>query len=226
MIKVYPKNSLGSANYGWLKTKYHFSFAGYHNPLRMGMGNLLVINDDIIQPGKGFDFHPHHDMEIITYVRQGAITHQDSEGNQGRTEAGDIQIMSAGTGIRHAEHNEEEVETKLYQIWIKPDQLGLKPSWQTKKMPKTHSSELTLLVGRSPSAPLYIHQDASIQVAHLLAGTSVNHPLFKSAYLLVCEGCLEVDGLVVQAGDGAEIELQDNVMMRAKEDSQLLLIEA
>ena len=120
MIERRPFENLGGARYDWLKTKHHFSFADYFDPQRMGWGALRVWNDDEIATGTGFPPHPHADMEIITYVRQGAITHQDSLGNKGRTEAGDVQVMSAGTGIRHSEHNFEPETTTLFQIWIQP----------------------------------------------------------------------------------------------------------
>jgi redox-sensitive bicupin YhaK (pirin superfamily) len=118
MIERRPFAALGGADHGWLKAKHHFSFARYHDPKRMGHGALRVWNDDEIAPNTGFPPHPHADMEIITYVRTGAITHEDSLGNQGRTEAGDVQVMSAGSGIRHDEYNRESVPTTLFQIWI------------------------------------------------------------------------------------------------------------
>ena len=125
MIKVYPYEKLGNHDFGWLNARYHFSFARYYNPERTGFGKLLVINDDIVHAHSGFDTHPHADMEIITYVRAGAITHRDSTGNEGRTAAGDVQVMSAGTGIAHSEHNEEDEDTRLYQIWIAPREKGM-----------------------------------------------------------------------------------------------------
>ena len=124
MIELRPFTTLGAANHGWLDAHHHFSFAEYHEPARMGWGALRVWNDDTIAPGTGFPTHPHRDMEIVTYVRTGAITHRDSLGNEGRTEAGDVQVMSAGTGIRHSEYNLEDVDTTLFQIWIMPDRDG------------------------------------------------------------------------------------------------------
>ena len=129
MITIYPYEELGHADHGWLDARHHFSFGRYHNPERMGFGVLRVINDDIIKAGKGFDTHPHKDMEIITYVRKGAITHRDSNGNEGRTEAGDVQVMSAGTGIFHSEYNLEDEDTNIYQIWIEPHKLDVTPDW-------------------------------------------------------------------------------------------------
>jgi redox-sensitive bicupin YhaK (pirin superfamily) len=136
MIELRPFATLGGANHGWLDAKHHFSFAGYYDESRMHWGDLRVWNDDVIAPKTGFLPHPHRDMEIITYVREGAITHKDNLGNQGRTEAGDVQVMSAGTGITHGEYNLEEVATKIFQIWIIPSKTGEKPSWGAKPFPK------------------------------------------------------------------------------------------
>lgn len=129
MIERRAFAGLGGANHGWLDAKHHFSFAGYYDPSRMGWGPIRVWNDDTIAAGTGFPPHPHADMEIITYVRQGAITHEDSLGNKGRTEAGDVQVMSAGSGVRHSEYNREAGTTQLFQIWIEPSRRGEAPSW-------------------------------------------------------------------------------------------------
>ena len=136
MIDKRPFARLGGADHGWLKARHHFSFASYHDPDNMGWGPIRVWNDDEIAPNSGFPPHPHADMEIVTYVRTGAITHQDSLGNQGRTEAGDVQVMSAGSGIRHAEYNLEPETTTLFQIWIEPTDRGGKPSWGARPFPK------------------------------------------------------------------------------------------
>jgi len=140
MIERRPFAKLGGANHGWLATKHHFSFADYQDPERMNWGRLRVWNDDEIAPDTGFPPHPHADMEIITYVTEGAVTHQDSLGNKGRTEAGDVQVMSAGTGIRHSEYNLEPQTTKLFQIWILPTKRGAAPSWGTRPFPKGERS--------------------------------------------------------------------------------------
>ena len=139
MIEVRPFASLGHADHGWLNARHHFSFAEYHDPSRVHWGHLRVWNDDEIAAGTGFPPHPHSDMEIITYVREGAITHQDHLGNQGRTEAGDVQVMSAGRGIRHAEYNRERITTKIFQIWIIPEQRGGEPSWGSKPFPRANA---------------------------------------------------------------------------------------
>jgi redox-sensitive bicupin YhaK (pirin superfamily) len=150
MIERRSFEGLGGADHGWLKAKHHFSFASYHDPERMGWGALRVWNDDEIAPETGFPPHPHADMEIITYVRQGAITHQDNLGNKGRTEAGDVQVMSAGSGIRHAEYNLERETTRIFQIWIEPNRTGGSPSWGAKPFPK---GALPTMPRRCRSAP-------------------------------------------------------------------------
>src|SRR4028119_140703 len=136
MIEHRPFRSLGGANHGWLDAKHHFSFASYHDPKRMNWGNLRVWNDDTIAPRSGFPAHPHRDMEIITYVRRGAITHKDNQGNHGRTEAGDVQVMSAGSGIAHSEYNMEDEVTQIFQIWIQPTEHGGEPTWGARPFPK------------------------------------------------------------------------------------------
>jgi len=227
MIRVYAKNTLGEANHGWLNARHHFSFAGYYNKDRMRFGTLRVINDDTIEAGQGFGTHPHQDMEIITYVRQGAITHRDSQGNVGRTEAGQVQVMSAGTGIFHSEYNLEESQTSLYQIWIEPKTRGVEPRWQTHQFPKAvgESQALTLLVSGDGQAPLSIHQNAYIYAGSLGAGKTLDHPLHHQAYLLVSEGEVLLEGQSVKQGDGAEITDQTSVNIQATKDAKVLVID-
>src|SRR6188472_2189523 len=156
MIERRPFAALGGADHGWLKAKHHFSFARYYDPERLGHGSLRVWNDDEIAPNTGFPSHPHSDMEIITYVRQGAITHEDSLGHKGRTEVGDVQVMSAGSGIRHAEYNRESVPTRIFQIWIEPEKQGGEPSWGAKPWLGTSCrwrAALPTMMTRFPSAP-------------------------------------------------------------------------
>src|SRR6201986_4741308 len=136
MIELRPASSLGRFDFGWLDTTHHFSFGEHYDPQRMGWGSLRVWNDDEIAPGTGFPLHPRRDLEIIPYVRDGAITHQDTLGNTGRTEAGDVQVMSAGSGIRHSEYNPEPGQTQIFQIWIEPKSRGEAPSWGAKPFPK------------------------------------------------------------------------------------------
>jgi len=229
-IAVYPYDALGAADYGWLKARYHFSFANYHHPERTGFGALLVINDDVVKAGAGFDMHPHRDMEIITYVRQGAISHRDNAGHEGRTAAGDVQVMSAGTGVYHSEYNHESEDTSLYQIWIAPNQRGVAPRWDARRFPKQEvSDQLPLLVsGRvedEAKGALFIHQDAAIYGGRITAGAIVHQPIKYQAYLLVSEGEIEVMGQRITAGDGAEIMHQPLLALRAISPAEVVMID-
>lgn len=227
MIEVIPFESLGRLDIDWLSARYHFSFANYHDPARTGLGPLLVWNDDTIQPGTGFDPHGHRDMEIITYVRRGAISHRDHLGNQGRTEAGDVQVMSAGTGIQHAEYNLEDEVTQIFQIWIQPNKAGLEPRWATRRFPKAErSGELVVLAsGRGDDDALPIHQDAAILGATLMPGQSVAHRLGKGrrAYLVPARGRIEVNGAVAKARDGIVVTGEEALGITALEDAEILL---
>lgn len=231
MIKLYPNETLGRYTNDWLDSRHHFSFGEYHNPARMRFGTLRVINDDVIKAGTGFDFHPHQDMEIITYVREGTILHRDSLGNNGRTLAGDVQVMSAGTGIVHAEYADPELETRIFQIWITPREKGVLPRWDSAQFPKGFASDtLPLLVsGRDKDRaqnPLFIHQDAAIYGGRLRAGQSILHtPFSAKAYLLASSGRLHVEGKELTQGDGAEITGQEPISITAITDSELLVIE-
>jgi len=226
MITAHAYEDLGHAQYDWLDTRHHFSFAHYHDPKKMGFGALRVINDDRIKAGAGFEPHPHRDMEIITYVRQGAITHQDNQGNQGRTVAGDVQVMSAGTGIYHSEYNLEDEETRIFQIWIEPNQRGVQPRWDTHAFPNEPVTDaLPLLVSGDGAAPLTIHQDARIYGGKLNAGTALTHQMDGPTYLVVSQGEVTVNGEVLKEGDGAEITDAKAVEITARTEAELLAIE-
>jgi redox-sensitive bicupin YhaK (pirin superfamily) len=226
MITHYPYKNLGHANHGWLDARHHFSFAGYHDPRRMQFGALRVINDDVIKAGAGFDTHPHRNMEIITYVKAGAITHRDSHGNVGRTVAGDVQVMSAGTGVYHSEFNLESEETNIFQIWIEPNQLEVKPQWDSYKFPKEPTADsLMLLVSGDGEAPLSIHQDACIYAGHLCEGTELRHPIKNQAYVLVSEGSLELEGHLLNKGDGLEVSELSFINLKALSNSKVLVID-
>lgn len=230
MINIVRYEDLGRANYGWLDARYHFSFAGSYNPERMGFGALRVVNDDSVAPGAGFPTHPHRDMEIITYVRQGAITHADDQGNQGRTEAGDVQVMSAGRGIQHSEMNLESVETKLYQIWIFPNKRSVNPHWETHKFPKVPVKDsLPLLVAGDGSAPLAINQDAYIYAGRLASDASVVHSIKHQAYILIAEGEIEVQAKgaseTVNKGDAIEVTKESEITLSANTESEVLIID-
>lgn len=228
---LYPYSSLGHVAHGWLDARHHFSFGGYRNPQRTGFGNLLVINDDIIAAHTGFGTHPHDNMEIITYVREGAITHRDSLGNEGRTQAGDVQVMSAGTGVQHSEHNHESVATRLYQIWIVPNQRDVTPRWDAQQFPKnTAKDTLTILASGLPQHkkhnPLFIHADAAIYGGKLAAGTDLTQVLVhQRAYILASTGSFTVNGQAMQQGDGAEVTNSPALTIHALTDAEILVID-
>ena len=231
MIERRPFNSLGGADHGWLDAKHHFSFANYYDPSRMGWGALRVWNDDTIAADTGFPPHPHADMEIITYVREGAITHEDNQGNRGRTEAGDVQVMSAGTGIRHSEYNLEPEATRIFQIWLIPNQRGGKPSWGSKPFPKDDRSGrfVTLASGFDEDKDaLPIRTDGRVLGANLKAGETAEYTLGakRHAYLVPAKGKVEVNGLALDARDGAAIAEVDTIRVTAVEDSEVVLVDA
>jgi redox-sensitive bicupin YhaK (pirin superfamily) len=231
MIELRPFESLGGENHGWLDAKHHFSFANYRDPNRTNWGALRVWNDDTIAPNTGFPPHPHRDMEIITYVREGAITHEDNLGNKGRTEAGDVQVMSAGSGIAHSEYNREDITTRIFQIWIIPTQGGGPPSWGAKPFPKGDRSGrfVTLASGRAgDDDALPIRTDARVLGATLKAGESAAYPLGqgRKAYLVPAVGKVQVGDVVAKARDGVAIRDLDTVTIRAIEDSEVVLVDA
>ena len=232
MIDVRPFSTLGGANHGWLNAKHHFSFAGYHDDARMNWGRLRVWNDDEIAAGTGFDPHPHRDMEIITYVRDGAITHKDSMGNVGRTEAGDVQIMSAGTGVVHSEYNLEPGTTRIFQIWIIPDRRGAKPNWGAKEFPKaTREAGFEVLASGRPqdvgTGALPLNVNGAVLATTLKAGQTLTQPLAegRAAYLVPAKGAVTVNGVAVGARDGAGIVDEPTLSITATEDAELVMVE-
>lgn len=231
MIELRSKDGLGHFDFGWLDTTHHFSFGEYHDPGRMGWGRLRVWNDDEIAPGSGFPAHPHANMEIITYVRDGAITHRDSLGNEGRTEAGDVQVMSAGSGIRHAEYNLEKGATRIFQIWILPDQQGGEPSWGARPFPKGDRSGrfVTLASGfEGDGDALPIRARARVAGATLKAGQSLTYPLgeHRHAYLVPAVGEVEVNGVRVPARDGLAASAVGELTITALSDAEVVLVDA
>lgn len=228
MLDIQRYHELGTMKIDWLDAHYHFSFANYHNPARMGLGPLRVINDDIVKAGGGFAPHPHRDMEIITYVRAGAITHEDSLGNKGKTAAGDIQVMSAGSGITHSEWNEESEDTRLYQIWIQSRNKGTKPRWEAKKFPKTEGALHLLASGNAAdkeNGALWIDSDAAIYGGVLKAGQEWKQKLNRAAYLLVSSGEVTLQGETLRKGDGVAISEMPEVNITATTAAELVLID-
>jgi len=232
MIELRPFESLGAANHGWLDAHHHFSFAAYHDPARVHWGSLRVWNDDTIQAGTGFPTHPHNDMEIITYVRKGAITHRDSMGNEGRTEAGDVQVMSAGTGVRHSEYNLEETDTTLFQIWIIPENRGGEPGWGARKFPKGERSGAFVPLASGVEGDgdaLRIRADARVLGATLMAGDSVTYrprSADRHLYLVPATGKVRIGDIEAKARDGIAVTALDQMTVTAVEDAELVLVDA
>lgn len=231
MIERRPHAELGHARHGWLNARHHFSFAEYHDAQRMRWGRLRVWNDDSIAPHSGFEPHGHRDMEIITYVRQGAITHEDSLGNRGRTVAGDVQVMSAGSGIVHSEYNLEDEETRIFQIWIHPQQTGLPPTWGTRRFPSGERAGafVTLASGLpGDDEALPIRAEARLAAATLEQGQSADYQIAEGrrVYLVPASGQIEVNGVTVSAGDGVAVRDEARLTVRALESSEVVLVES
>lgn len=231
MIEIRPFAGLGHADHGWLDARHHFSFADYFDPARAGWGDLLVWNDDAIRPGSGFPPHPHRDMEIVTYVREGAVTHEDSMGNRGRTPAGDVQVMSAGVGIRHSEYNLEEETTRLFQIWIRPERQGGQPTWGTKPFPKADRAGrwVVLASGFADDAgALPIRARARVLGATLKAGEGLDYDLGRGrhGYLVPAAGTVKVNGVAAAARDGVAIRDETGLRVTATADAEIVLVDA
>jgi quercetin 2,3-dioxygenase len=231
VIERRPFDSLGSADHGWLKAKHHFSFADYYNPQRMSWGSMRVWNDDTIAPQTGFPPHSHRDMEIITYVRRGAITHEDNLGNKGRTEAGDVQVMSAGTGIQHSEYNRESETTQIFQIWITPDSKGKGPTWGAKPFPRSDRSGnfVALASGLQGDVDaLPIRSQARVLGATLKAGESAEYQFGEKrlGYLVPATGRVEINGTTLEARDGAAVSGERVIRVTALEDAELVLVDS
>jgi redox-sensitive bicupin YhaK (pirin superfamily) len=231
MIEKRPFAALGGADHGWLKARHHFSFANYYDPARPGWGDLRVWNDDEIAPRSGFPPHPHADMEIITYVREGAISHQDNLGNEGRTEAGDVQVMSAGSGIRHAEYNLEPETTRIFQIWIQPTEHGGAPTWGARPFPKADRAGrfVTLASGLPDDGDaLPIRANGRVSGATLKAGETTEYALGpgRHAYIVPAVGAVEVNGVRLDARDGAAVKDEPVLRVTALEDAEVVLVDA
>jgi len=230
MIELRHLATLGAANHGWLDARHHFSFASYHAPERDRWGNLRVWNDDAIAPKTGFAPHPHQDMEIITYVRKGAITHQDNLGNEGRTVAGDVQVMSAGTGIVHSEFNHEDEETRMFQIWILPDQQGHPPSWGTRPFPRhDRGGGFVPLASGIPAdtGALPIHAQARVLGAQIKAGEHLRYHTSpeRHLYLVPASGKVRIGEIEAMARDGVAITAESLIEITALDDSELILVD-
>lgn len=231
MIDIRPLNSLGAFQNDWLDSKHHFSFGHYRDAKRMGFGRLRVWNDDVIAPERGFGAHPHDNMEIITYVRTGAITHKDSLGNEGVTRAGDVQVMHAGTGITHAEMNAESESTTLFQIWITPDERNVEPGWGAKEFPKSNDGRLTVMASGRPAdkstGALPLHANAAVLAATLPRAEKLTYHLEpgRAAYLVSAKGDFKLNGQLVRARDGVALHEEPIVEIEALDDAELVVVD-
>jgi quercetin 2,3-dioxygenase len=231
MLQLRSKETLDHGDLGWLKARHHFVVSADGNKANSALGALVVWNDDEIAPGTGFGRHSHADMEIVTYVRQGAVTHEDSTGNVGRTVAGDVQVMSAGTGISHSEHNRDGDPLKLFQIWLLPRHRGGKPRWDSRKFPKAdRAGRLIELASGDPKSAdtLLIRADARVLGATLLAGTTLTHvpARFRHAYLVPAQGVILVNGQRVAVGDGIAAIDEPELTVTAEENAEFILVDA
>ena len=230
MIKTIKSEDRHRSNFGWLDTRWHFSFDSYYDPSNTNWGALRVFNDDVVQPGQGFGTHPHRDMEIITYVLSGEIEHKDSTGNRGVLHPGEVQVMSAGTGIQHSEYNHsKENPLHFLQIWIFPRHRGLRPRWEQRQFtPAERNGELLPVVsGGEIAGTLTIDQDAQIYVSALPAGSEVKHQSkpHRKAYVFAIEGEFSVNGKKLAKGDQARIDEEAELNIRAAKDSEFILLD-
>jgi redox-sensitive bicupin YhaK (pirin superfamily) len=231
MIDIRPFAGLAHRDHGWLDTRFHFSFADYHDPERMGWGKIRVWNDDTIAPQSGFPPHSHADMEIVTFVRTGAITHKDSLGTEGRTGAGDVQVMSAGKGVAHAEYNIESEDTTLFQIWIIPDESGGEPAWGMREFPRgERAGRWEIVASGEPKkdGALPIRSDARILAAALPANESVTYQASPSRhqYLVATGGRIRVNGAEANARDGVAITGEEAITVEAIDNCELVMVDA
>jgi quercetin 2,3-dioxygenase len=230
MLQVRSSPTLDGGDFGWLKAKHHFAVTPEGNPANGPLGALMVWNDDEVAPGTGFGLHGHADMEIVSYVREGAVTHRDNLGNVGRTEAGDVQAMSAGTGIRHAEHNLGTSPLRLFQIWLRPRVNGGTPQWGMRTFPKgDRANHFVVLASGLPGDPdaIPIRSDARVLGATLLAGAGIEHELggLRHAYLAPARGTVEVNGHLLSVGDGIAAVDERRLTIHAQDDCELILVE-
>ncbi len=230
MIKVIKSTERYHADMGWLSTYWHFSFDTYHDPANMNWGALRVFNDDVVQPGQGFGMHPHRDMEIVTYVLEGELEHRDNQGNTGIIRPGEVQVMSAGTGIVHSEYNHsKERPVHLLQLWIMPRTKGLKPRWEQRQFSAADRAGTMLPVVSSGDIPgtLTIDQDAAINVAALRADQRVVHTsrAGRKTYLFVIAGDLALNGTPLETGDQARIADETELRIKAGKETELMLLD-
>lgn len=228
MLRYLDQKNMGVSDLGWLKSKFHFSFAEYYNPKNVNFGALRVINDDLVKAGTGFDTHPHRDMEIISYVVKGPLSHQDSMGNTGSVDREDVQYMSAGTGVLHSEYNHSQEIIRFLQIWILPDKKGHAPNYGDYHFPwKDRVNQwLKMVSSQAGDAPIKINQDATISVLALDPGKVQSYEIGqgRQGYLVQIEGRSRINGIDMQAQDALEI-MEETIEIEGKKESHFLLID-
>lgn len=230
-IEYHPSSERGKANHGWLDTRFSFSFAEYHNPERMGFGALRVLNEDHIEPAQGFGMHPHNNMEIVTIVLEGALEHQDSMGNRGVIRSGDVQRMSAGTGVVHSEFNHSKTEKiHLLQIWVQTKERNIRPSYEQKSFPDEifKNKFYPVVTGKRNPESVYIHQNAAFLLGRFDKNRQVSHTAVtpgNGAFLFVIDGDVNLDGRSLKSGDAAALSDFDRIDLSTNKSSHLLLIE-
>jgi redox-sensitive bicupin YhaK (pirin superfamily) len=228
MLTHKPLSEIAGAETSWLKAKHHFAIGGHGNPAHRPVGNLFVLNDDEIAAGSGFPMHYHADVEIISYVREGVVTHEDSLGNKGQTSAGDVQVMSAGTGIRHTEYNVHDAPIRLFQIWLRPRARAGVPQWGTQSFPKADRAGrfVSLASGYGTPEALAIRADAEVYGAFAPAGETVTFDFLPghSGYLVPAAGRVRVNGLRVDAREGLVIRDEAAIVIEALTDAELVLV--
>ena len=230
MLKKLPKENMGKSNLGWLESRFHFSFAEYRNPNNINFGVLRVLNDDIVHPMSGFDMHPHSNMEIISYIIDGEITHKDSMGNVETLKRGEVQYLSAGDGIYHSEHNlHKSLDLRLLQIWIIPPKAGLPRLYGSKRYEKNQRENklLNIVSSQNGNADIKIYQDINIYVSELEKNKTINFDIKKDrqVYFVQIEGNSQIDDIILNNGDALEIVDVEKLEIKALENSHFLFIE-
>lgn len=230
MLKRVPSENLYLANHGWLVSRFHFSFSEYFNPENLNFGVLRVLNDDLVQPGTGFGTHPHQDMEIVSYCVEGKMTHRDSMGSKESLERGDVQYMTAGTGITHSEMNESDDKLLHFlQIWILPNKKGRTPQYGSKRFTfaERHNKLLQIVSGQKKNGVVHLSQDANIFVSELDSGKKLEYvnKLDRQSYLVCIEGNLNINGIELNERDAMEITEKEQLSLKAASNAHLLVIE-
>lgn len=229
MISIFPSEERGLTEFGWLHSRHSFSFGNYHNPKRMGFGSLRILNDDVVEPGKGFGMHFHDNFEIVSIVLEGALEHKDSMGSHGIIKAGEIQRISAGTGISHSEFNHSSKEkVHFLQIWVESKEMGIRPSYEQKSFSLNRNKLVKVVSGTKNKDTIYIHQDADFSLGNLDKNKIMSYKLKNpkhGIFVFVIEGKIEISKSKLEKGDSAEITDAEELKMKSIEKSKILVIE-